>query len=213
MRWGESLYISAMVVHLLSAKSNHRSYDLNNWSETPESLAMKALLKPEDVLIEGESLIDLPREMTLTSNLFDAGYPDLITHRKTLASYYPSNDATPDTVELDGVGGCTALVRASIHREGAVFPAYAFDNQMETEGFGRMVKRLGGRIVGLPKYYVFHGSSVISLLAPLSLSGLRLINICRDQRIVRISLGQSVGIDRLLIPLPRPAIVSSCLAL
>jgi hypothetical protein len=85
------------------------------------------------------------------------GYPDLITHRKTLASYYPPTDTTPNVVTLDGVGGCTVLVKAAIHRAGAVFPAYAFQNQMETEGFGQMVKKLAGKMIGLPKYYVFHG--------------------------------------------------------
>lgn len=89
--------------------------------------------------------------------LLNTGYPNLVTYRTSLSSYYPPTASTPDTVHLDGVGGCTALVRASIHREGAVFPAYPFQNQMETEGFGQMVKSLGGRMIGLPKYYVYHG--------------------------------------------------------
>ena len=36
------------------------------------------------------------------------------------------------------------------------FPAYAFENQAETEGFARMAKRAGYKVVGLPNYIVWH---------------------------------------------------------
>ncbi|KAI5475970.1 glycosyltransferase family 62 protein [Pseudohyphozyma bogoriensis] len=94
------------------------SYDRNNWAETPESLEMKALLKPDDVLIEG----------------YEA---DLKTFRKNMADHYPTTEETPATMELDGVGGCTTL--------------------LETEGFAQIAKALGAKLIGLPKYYVYHG--------------------------------------------------------
>ncbi|GAA99496.1 glycosyltransferase family 62 protein [Mixia osmundae IAM 14324] len=114
-------------------------YDKNNWAETDESMAIKASLQPSDILIEG--------------------YPELQTGRYLLADAYSRErpETSPDEMELDGVGGCCTFVRAEMHRNGATFPAYAFDNQIETEGFAQMVKRLGGRMVGLPKYHVFHG--------------------------------------------------------
>lgn len=61
-----------------------------------------------------------------------------------------------DEVELDGIGGVNILVKADVHRSGINFPAYAFENQAETEGFARMAKRAGYQVVGLPNYVVWH---------------------------------------------------------
>lgn len=41
-------------------------------------------------------------------------------------------------------------------RTGINFPAYAFENQAETEGFAKMAKRAGYQVVGLPNYVVWH---------------------------------------------------------
>jgi hypothetical protein len=59
---------------------------------------------------------------------------------------------------LDGIGGVAALVRAEVHRMGATFPAWIFENQLETEAFGVLAKKLGARIVGLPNLFVLHRS-------------------------------------------------------
>jgi len=39
---------------------------------------------------------------------------------------------------------------------GINFPAYAFENQAETEGFAKMAKRAGYQVIGLPNYIVWH---------------------------------------------------------
>jgi hypothetical protein len=39
---------------------------------------------------------------------------------------------------------------------GINFPAYAFENQAETEGFAKMANRAGYEVVGLPNYVVWH---------------------------------------------------------
>lgn len=39
---------------------------------------------------------------------------------------------------------------------GINFPAYAFENQAETEGFAKMAKRAGYEVIGLPNYVVWH---------------------------------------------------------
>lgn len=57
---------------------------------------------------------------------------------------------------LDGIGGVAALVRAEVHRMGAIFPSWIFENQLETEAFGVLAKRLGARVVGLPNLFVLH---------------------------------------------------------
>jgi hypothetical protein len=46
---------------------------------------------------------------------------------------------------------------------GINFPAYAFENQAETEGFAKMAKRAGYQVVGLPNYVVWVRNCDISL--------------------------------------------------
>ncbi|BGP51919.1 Golgi mannosyltransferase complex subunit [Rhodotorula kratochvilovae] len=167
------------------------AYDRNNWIETPESLELKANLTSTDVLIEG-----YPDHPTHRFNLASLVPSDparaLSPHNPYLAasplplslllSFPPPGltlppalalDGTavvPRSLELDGVGGCAALVRADVHREGAVFPAWPpVEHQLETEGFAQLVKGLRrgpegevgkggrGRLLGLPRYYVYHG--------------------------------------------------------
>jgi mannan polymerase complexes MNN9 subunit len=63
--------------------------------------------------------------------------------------------ADPNTeVQLDGVGGATLLVKAEVHRDGAMFPPFAFYHLIETEGFAKMASRLGWKAWGLPNYLV-----------------------------------------------------------
>ena len=78
-----------------------------------------------------------------------------------MADMVPAKDDTPHSMQLDSVGGCTTLVRASLHRKGAVFPSWPVDHQLETEGFAQLAKELGARLVGLPRYYVHHGEFII----------------------------------------------------
>lgn len=74
-----------------------------------------------------------------------------------MADMVPATAETPEVLQLDGVGGCATLVRANVHRKGAVFPAWPVDHQLETEGFAQLAKKLGAKLIGLPRYYVYHG--------------------------------------------------------
>ena len=66
-------------------------------------------------------------------------------------------------VELDGVGGTALLVKAEVHRDGAMFPPFPFYHLIETEGFAKMAKRLGWQSYGLPNYHVSeHWRSVVA---------------------------------------------------
>lgn len=85
---------------------------------------------------------------------------------------------------LDGVGGCTTLVKADIHRMGAVFPHWPVDHQLETEGFAQLAKKLGARLIGLTDVFVWHGSSSLSL----SLSRPMLVLILPIRRSLRLVL-------------------------
>lgn len=57
-------------------------------------------------------------------------------------------------MELDGVGGTALLVKADVHRDGAMFPPFPFYHLIETEGFAKMAQRLNWKSYGLPNYYV-----------------------------------------------------------
>jgi hypothetical protein len=59
-------------------------------------------------------------------------------------------------MELDGIGGVSIMVKADVHRSGINFPSYPFENQAETEGFAKMAKRAGYKVIGLPNYVVWH---------------------------------------------------------
>ncbi|CAM0137895.1 unnamed protein product [Umbelopsis sp. WA50703] len=114
-------------------------YDKNNWQETNESWSLQSTLKPNDVLVEGyEDYIKTHRKL-----LIDSRFPDGITDLMY-------------TIPLDGVGGTCTLVKAQVHRDGAIFPPFPFQHQVETEGLAKMAKALGYEVWGLPNYLIFH---------------------------------------------------------
>jgi mannan polymerase complexes MNN9 subunit len=92
------------------------------------------------------------------------GYADMATFRTLMA--YMAEDGADTNIEmpLDGVGGTALLVKADVHRDGAMFPPFAFYNLIETEGFAKMAKRLGWSATGLPNYKV--RSTFVCLLQP-----------------------------------------------
>lgn len=76
-------------------------------------------------------------------------------------------------VRLDGVGGTMLLVRADIHRDGLVFPAYPYGRrsphlrprsdvngrlggELETEGLSLMAKDMGHEVWGMPDLEILH---------------------------------------------------------
>lgn len=161
-------------------------FDMNNWAETPESLKLRAELDPKDLLIEGNiwqhmhrlHLADLytsylPSSSSSSpasenSTATGAG-PQVFSSLDvpTLLAHDQRMNATSDAyigkqVPLDGIGGVAALVRAEVHRMGATFPSWVFENQLETEAFGILAKKLGARVVGLPNLFVLHSTSSYS---------------------------------------------------
>jgi Anp1 len=78
-----------------------------------------------------------------------------------------------DLVRLDAVGGTMLLVRADVHRDGLVFPAYLYGRksryardpspltghgvgEVETEGLGMMAKDMGVECWGMPNLEIVH---------------------------------------------------------
>ncbi|MCJ1410283.1 Golgi mannosyltransferase complex subunit [Ptychographa xylographoides] len=115
-----------------------RPYDYNSWQDSQIAQDLAQKMGPDDILLEGYD------EM--------ATYRTLMAH---LADPSPSRDQSRE-LQLDGVGGTALLVKAEVHRDGAMFPPFAFYHLMETEGFAKMAKRLGWTSWGLPNYFVYH---------------------------------------------------------
>ncbi|KAH8603043.1 Anp1-domain-containing protein [Bisporella sp. PMI_857] len=117
-------------------KEKERPYDFNSWqdSETAKQLASK--MGPDDILLEG--------------------YRDMATYRTLMVYMHEEGGDPGQEVNLDGVGGTALMVKAEVHRDGAMFPPFAFYNLIETEGFAKMAKRLGWSSWGLPNYKVYH---------------------------------------------------------
>lgn len=111
-----------------------RPYDYNNWIDSPTAKELGAKMGKDDILLEG--------------------YAEMPTYRSLMTGMY-DRSADPGTkVKLDGVGGATLLVKAEVHRDGAMFPPFPFYHLIETEGFAKMANRLNWESYGLPNYLV-----------------------------------------------------------
>ncbi|KAL4768274.1 Anp1-domain-containing protein [Aspergillus nidulans var. acristatus] len=111
-------------------------YDLNSWQESETALALAETLDEDAVIVEG--------------------YAEYATWRPHLA-YLRDPYGDPDMeMELDGVGGVSILAKAKVFRAGVHFPAFSFERHAETEGFGKMARRMGFSVVGLPHYTIWH---------------------------------------------------------
>lgn len=113
-----------------------RPYDFNNWVESEEGLKIAQSLSDDEIIVEG--------------------YSEIATYRPLMAHYYDPKGDLNTEMELDGVGGAAVLVKADVHRDGAMFPSFPFYHLIETEGFAKMAKRLGYQVFGLPNYLVYH---------------------------------------------------------
>ncbi|ODV84446.1 glycosyltransferase family 62 protein [[Candida] arabinofermentans NRRL YB-2248] len=115
---------------------NEQPYDLNSWIESEQGLELAKSLDEDDVIVEG--------------------YAEYPTWRVHLAYIRNPNGNENEIVDLDGVGGVSILARAKVFREGSNFPAFTFMNHAETEAFGKLTKKLGFKVGGLPHYTIWH---------------------------------------------------------
>ncbi|EAU31362.1 protein MNN9 [Aspergillus terreus NIH2624] len=118
-------------------KMDVRPYDFNSWIDSTSARNLADNMEPDEILLEG--------------------YAELPTYRTLMAYLADTENPNPRRViELDGVGGTALMVKADVHRDGAMFPAFPFYHLVETEGFAKMAKRLGYSVFGLPDYFVYH---------------------------------------------------------
>jgi mannan polymerase complexes MNN9 subunit len=114
--------------------NTERPYDFNSWQDSETAQKLGEGMGPDDILLEG--------------------YAQMATYR-TLMAYMATEGGDPkEEIPLDGVGGTALLVKAEVHRDGAMFPPFPFYHLIETEGFAKMAKRLGWSATGLPNYKV-----------------------------------------------------------
>lgn len=73
-----------------------------------------------------------------------------------IGRYYLSDLRQHDCVEIDAVGGTMLLIRADLHREGLVFPAFSYKHHIETEGLAVMAQDMGYTCWGLPNLDIYH---------------------------------------------------------
>ncbi len=113
-----------------------RPYDYNSWRDSDTAQELAANMGPDEILLEG--------------------YSEMATYR-TLMAHMGDTDSRRDQrkiMPLDGVGGTALMVKAEVHRDGAMFPPFPFYHLVETEGFAKMARRLGWESWGLPNYFV-----------------------------------------------------------
>ncbi|RAH40503.1 alpha-1,6 mannosyltransferase subunit [Aspergillus brunneoviolaceus CBS 621.78] len=118
-------------------KMDVRPYDFNSWIDSATAQQLADTMGPDEILLEGYA--ELPTYRSLMAYLANKDYPQ------------PGRE-----IRLDGVGGTALMVKADVHRDGAMFPAFPFYHLVETEGFAKMAQRLGYEVFGLPDYFVYH---------------------------------------------------------
>jgi mannan polymerase complexes MNN9 subunit len=113
-----------------------RPYDFNSWHDSSTARELASKMGPDEVLLEG--------------------YAEMPTYRSLMAHLADTSEErdTGRLMPLDGVGGTALLVKAEVHRDGAMFPPFPFYHLIETEGFAKMARRLGWESFGLPNYFV-----------------------------------------------------------
>ncbi|KAL1619142.1 Golgi mannosyltransferase complex subunit [Neofusicoccum ribis] len=121
-----------------SKKMDTRPYDFNSWIDSPTAQDLAKGMGKDDILLEG--------------------YAEMATYRSLMAYMKDGGDSADKekVIKLDGVGGTALLVKADVHRDGAMFPPFSFYHLIETEGFAKMASRLGWESYGLPNYLVYH---------------------------------------------------------
>lgn len=138
-----SFFPSDIIQQLLSAEKDivtplciymdqgrKRVFDKNTWRETVFSRGYQQNL-PQDVLVV-------------------EGYED--TKRLWLSDLRAEGRVVP----IDGVGGCTLLVKSQCHKNGVIFPDNIYHHHIETEGLSKLAIDKGYGVYGMPFVEVVH---------------------------------------------------------
>lgn len=128
---------------------------------------------PRDVL---DRLLATGRDVVQPHCVLDPGGPTFDRNAwRSKGTVYMEDLRGQELVKLDTVGGTMLLVRADLHREGALFPSYPYGlghpgarltgnpagegGELETEGFGLVVSDMGYQCWGMPDLEIIHARS------------------------------------------------------
>jgi len=120
---------------------------------------------PPDVI---ERLLATERNIVQPHCVLDFGGPSFDQNAWRDKGRYHLDDLRDEgpIVPLDAVGGTTLLIRADLHRDGLIFPAFPYrpghpkaregEGELETEGLGLMAADMGETCWGLPELEILH---------------------------------------------------------
>lgn len=93
-------------------RMDERPYDFNNWQDSTTAQELASQMGPDDILLEG--------------------YAEMATYRALMAYMTTEDSDLGYEIPLDGVGGTALLVKADVHRDGAMFPPFPFYHLIST---------------------------------------------------------------------------------
>ena len=136
--------------------------DVVSWP--PETLnrlleAKRDIVTPHCVTQPGGPSFDLNTFQSTLASLADEQrflVDGIVQPPKGLGRRYLDSFRSREIVRVDGVGGTMLLVRADLHRNGLVFPAYSHRGYIETEGLAMMARDLGIECWGMPGLEIIH---------------------------------------------------------
>lgn len=91
-------------------------FDYNSWQESEKGLKLAASLDKDVILAEGKLAVIVHVALTDTP----PGYKEYDTGRKHMARMGDWRDNKDVEIPLDGIGGVNILVKADVHRAGAL---------------------------------------------------------------------------------------------
>lgn len=162
-RWQPALQIARRTV--LAKSRNHLLFHALDDEDWVLWLDVDVVEFPSDLI---ERLLATGREIVQPHCVLDYGGPTFDQNGWTEQGRYhlDAYRGGAECVELHAVGGTVLLVRADIHRDGLIFPAFLYGRanpriragrgELETEGLGVMAYDMGHRCWGLPNFEVIH---------------------------------------------------------
>lgn len=162
-RWAPALQVPRRV--MLARSRNHLLFAALREEDWVLWLDVDVIDYPRDVL---RQLLATGKDVVTAHCVWRGGHTfDCNAWRDRGETRMDSLRDGPELVRLDGVGAAMLLVRADVHREGLVFPAFPYGRsspfaraprkgEVESEGLGLMAKDMGYECWGMPRLEVVH---------------------------------------------------------
>ena len=162
-RWAPEIQVERRTV--LAKSRNHLLFHALDDEAWVLWLDVDVIEYPSDLI---ERLLASGKEIVQPHCVLDYGGPtfDLNGWRDRGRLHLDDLRDEGELVELDTVGGTVLLVRADLHRDGLIFPAFPYgrrsarirgdQGELETEGLGIMARDMGHVCWGMPRFEVVH---------------------------------------------------------